>query len=250
MTRRLVGAVVLLGIALTIMAAAPSASAQVPRQTKYCGPWHQDWNVSQAGWWYFWWWRWCYNPSIQGGFYVDWAGWQWASATLPPNAAFNQLLPTVQQMTTAPMMLPASLPGEIKNVAIEQDPNENPYTTGGEQYTILFLSAMSNPNQIVMPYAHYMTFGRLTSSPTSSAPLLDPTNGLGTLYQLGEVALPDGTVATLEILESPSGANYGPFTVGTYEEKGQRYTVMMENDTPEGEMTSEILSTMVKAPSA
>jgi len=94
-----------------------------------------------------------------------------------------------------------------------------------------------------------MTLGRLTSSP-ASAPLLDPTNGLGTPYQLGEVTLPNGTVATLEVLEPPSGANYGPFTVGTYEEEGQRYTVMIENDTPEGEITRQILSTMVRVPSA
>ena len=37
----------------TIAVGPASASAQVPGQTKYCGPWHQDWNVSQAGWWYF-----------------------------------------------------------------------------------------------------------------------------------------------------------------------------------------------------
>ncbi len=52
------------------------AEAQVPGQTVHCGHWHLSWYVSPSGWWYSWWWRWCYNPSIQGGWYVDWAGWQ------------------------------------------------------------------------------------------------------------------------------------------------------------------------------
>ena len=115
----------------TIVVGPASASAQVPGQTKCCGPWHQDWSVSQAEWWYFWWWRWCYNPSILGGYYIDWAGWHWASATLPPNAAFDQLLPTLEQMTTAPIMLPASLPTRIKNVAIEKIPTRPPTQRAG-----------------------------------------------------------------------------------------------------------------------
>jgi hypothetical protein len=52
------------------------AEAQVPGQTVHCGPWRTSWYVSPSGWWYFWWYRWCHNPSIQGGWYVDWAGWQ------------------------------------------------------------------------------------------------------------------------------------------------------------------------------
>jgi len=52
------------------------AEAQDPGQTVHCGPWRVSWYVSSSGWWYSWWWRWCYNPSIEGGWYVDWAGWQ------------------------------------------------------------------------------------------------------------------------------------------------------------------------------
>ena len=170
-------------------------------------------------------------------------------ATLAPDPAFDPLLPTLQQMTTAPIMLPASLPSKIKSVAIEQDPNENPYTTGGDKYTILFLHSDQDPNQIVRPYVHYMTAGRLTASPASVSPL-DPTNGLGTPHQLENVALPDGTVADLKQLEPPSGANYGPFTIGTFEEEGERYTVMIENDSPDGDLTRQILSTMVRVPRA
>jgi hypothetical protein len=36
--------------------------------------------------------------------------------------------------------------------------------------------------------------------------------------------------------------------VGTFEKEGERYTVSIEGDTPNGDMTREILSTMVKVP--
>lgn len=166
---------------------------------------------------------------------------------LSPDPAFDPLLPTLQQMTTAPIMLPASLPPKVGSVAIEQDPNENPYTTGGDKYTVLFLYSNPDPGQIVRPYVHYMTLGRLTASPAST-PLPDPTNGLGTPQQLEDVTLPDGTVANLERLEPPQGANYGPFTMGTFEEEGYRYTVLIENDSTEGDATRHILSTMVRVP--
>lgn len=89
--RRLVVALVVLSIMATATVAGPpttdtsstrgigpaSASAQEIGGTVYCGPWHRAWYVSRSGWWYFWWWRWCYNPSILGGWYRDWAGWHW-----------------------------------------------------------------------------------------------------------------------------------------------------------------------------
>lgn len=92
MVRRLIVAVLVLSVMVamtlvgsptkssttpTIALGPAAASAQVPGRTLYCGPWHRRWYVSQSGWWYFWWWRWCYNPSIEGGWYRDWAGWHW-----------------------------------------------------------------------------------------------------------------------------------------------------------------------------
>ncbi len=145
-------------------------------------------------------------------------------------------------------MLPASLPPEIKSVGIEEQASEaDPYATEGDKYSIVLLYADTAPNQVIKPYIHYMTAGRLTASP-ASAPPADPTNGLGTPQQLEDVALPDGTVADLERLEPPQGANYGAFTVGTFEEEGYRYTVMIENDSPEGDAVQQILSTMVRVP--
>ena len=83
--RRLIVALVVLSVMAVAMVAGPatqvsgptSASAQVPGQTTYCGPWFEAWYISQSNWWYWWTYRWCYNPSIQGGWYKDWAGWQW-----------------------------------------------------------------------------------------------------------------------------------------------------------------------------
>ncbi len=92
-----------------------------------------------------------------------------------------------------------------------------------------------------------MALGRLTASP-ACALQPDPTNGLGTPLQLESVIIPDSAVAALEQLEPPQGANYGPFTVGTFEEEGERYTVLIENDTPEGDLARHILSAMVKVP--
>ena len=60
-----------------------SASAQEPGQTVSCAPWQIAWYVSESLWWYGWSWRWCYNPSIQGSWYVDWASWAWGGYAGP-----------------------------------------------------------------------------------------------------------------------------------------------------------------------
>lgn len=165
-----------------------------------------------------------------------------------PDPAFDPILPTLRRMTTAPIMLPTSLPEEIKSVGIEEKASEaDPYATEGDKYSILLLYEDTAPDQPFKPYVHYMTAGRIVAWP-ASAPAPDPTNGSGTAQRLEDVALPDGTVADLERLEPPPGANYGPFTVGTFEEEGERYTVMIEGDTPEGAATRQILSTMVRVP--
>jgi hypothetical protein len=63
----------------TMLGTALTASAQMPGQP-ICGPWQQARYVSASGWPYIYNWRWCHNPSEQGDpYYVDWAGWEWAS---------------------------------------------------------------------------------------------------------------------------------------------------------------------------
>lgn len=168
--------------------------------------------------------------------------------SLSPDPAFDHLLPTLRQMTTAPIMLPASLPRKVGGVAIEKDPDENPYNTGGDRYTILFLYSKDDAKKVTQPYVHYMTLGRLTASPVNASRLPELTNDLGKPHQLEDVTLPDGTVAKLKRLVPPRGANYGPFTVGSFEKEGWRYTVAIEGDSPDGDMSRKILSTMVKVP--
>jgi hypothetical protein len=130
-------------------------------------------------------------------------------------------------------MLPASLPSKIKSVGIEKPASKaDPYVTEGDKYTIVLLYADTAPNHVIKPYIHVSAAGQMVGKPS----------------QLGNVTLPDGTVANLKRLEPPQHANYGPFTVGTFETEGERYTVMIENDMPEGDMTRQILSTMVRVP--
>jgi hypothetical protein len=176
-----------------------------------------------------------------------------------PDPAFDPLLSTLWQMTTAPIMLPATLPPQLKSVAIGNDPNNEggPYTTSGDKYTILFLNPNAHPppdlSQIVQPYANYKVAGTLTAVPASDPPQSDPNRfsaGGATVHRLGEVALPDDTVAELSRVVPPEGANYVPFTVGIFEEEGERYTLSIEVDTPEGALARQALSTMVRVPRA
>ncbi len=90
MRRLIVILVVAAVMAATIVGGiAQAANAQQgpgpdPGQTQYCGPTQQSWYISSGGWWYFWNWKWCYNPSIQGGWFVDWRGWGWYGPADPP----------------------------------------------------------------------------------------------------------------------------------------------------------------------
>ncbi len=64
-------------MAAMMMVSALSVSSQtMPGEDVHCGPWVQDWNISE-GWWYFWWLRHCHNPSIEGGWHIEWDGWEW-----------------------------------------------------------------------------------------------------------------------------------------------------------------------------
>jgi hypothetical protein len=71
--RLLVVVMVVAVMGATMIGGASAASAQ---PITYCGPWHQDWHISASGWRYFWHWRWCHHP-FWGGWYIDWAGWEW-----------------------------------------------------------------------------------------------------------------------------------------------------------------------------
>lgn len=76
-------------------------------------------------------------------------------AAVNVDLAFDALLPTPRQMTMAPIMLPARLPEELSNVAIDS-------ATGGDEYGILFLAQPTD--DIVKDYVHAYDKGTIRST--------------------------------------------------------------------------------------
>ncbi len=93
----LIGSPLAVGGGVVQLGGVESASAQpsvpaTPGAPDYCGPYKTSWYVSSGGWWYAWVWRWCHNPSIQGGWYVDWTNWYWdgyAGPGYPPGYQYT-----------------------------------------------------------------------------------------------------------------------------------------------------------------
>jgi Tol biopolymer transport system component len=186
-------------------------------------------------------------------------------AQATPDPAFDPpLLSILQDMTAAPIMLPATIPSELKSppelrsVAVAPgDPRKDAlYTTNEDKYTIVFLSAMRDSsalkgpytNRIVQPWVHCCVPGTLTAEPASTLQE-DPSRSGAKVIDLDDVALPDGTMADLKRIEPPEGANWCPCSVGMFEEEGYRYTLRLERlDSPEGDLARQILSTMIKVP--
>ncbi len=75
----------------------------------------------------------------------------------------------------------------------------------------------------------------------------DLSAGGAEVTDLGNVTLPNGTVADLNRVEPPEGTNAVPFTYGTFEEGSHRYTLRLEIDSPTGSLARTTLSTMVHA---
>ena len=74
-----------------------SASAQVPGQPT-CEDWQTAWYVSSGLWWYAWVWRWCYNPSLEDPWYVDWVNWYWGDyAGSDYSPGYQYSVPYIQQ---------------------------------------------------------------------------------------------------------------------------------------------------------
>ena len=92
MVRRLVLALTVVAAMMGVLAAGPTSTlsgphgvvgpqdaAAQPGAPTYCGDYKTAYYVSSGGYWYAWVFRWCYNPSIQGGWYIDWVNWYWGS---------------------------------------------------------------------------------------------------------------------------------------------------------------------------
>jgi hypothetical protein len=155
----------------------------------------------------------------------------------PPDPAFDWLLPTLKEMTTAPIMLPTTLPPQLRTVVIGDD-------TQGDQYSILFLNPRADTTRMVQPIVNATVRGVLRAEPVDTNSPLDP----GTspfVDPLGNVTLPDGNVARLWWIERPGG-NAGPASIGTFEVEGERYNLEIRVDSLDGAFARQILSTMVR----
>lgn len=153
----------------------------------------------------------------------------------PADPAFDPLLPTLRQSTTAPIMLPADLPEELNNVAIDADQS-------GDRYGIL--SLYEPTGNVVESYVHANDAGTLAAAP-------EPPDTASEYFEATSeetVELPDGTEATLKYMEPKEGVivNQGPFWEGAFEKEGYTYTLRVPLEDPSGEIARRALSSMVE----
>ncbi len=156
------------------------------------------------------------------------------SPDAPPDPAFDLPLQALVNRTEAPIMLPADLPNELENVAIDAD-------LEGDRYGILFKT--TPPDELVEPFVRYNTVATLTGVPQSEHEPSDLFEATSTQ----DVELPDGTEARLRYME-PVGepGNYGPYWEGTFDKGGYAYTLSVFLGRNGEEIAEQALSTMVE----
>ncbi len=155
------------------------------------------------------------------------------SPDAPPDPAFALPLRALGNKTDAPIMLPAKLPDELKNVAVDAD-------LEGDSYGILFLAAP--PDNLEESFANYKTVAMLRAVPESES---QPDQGYSTT-STESVGLPDGTKATLRYMEPVSElTNLLPKWEGAFDKDGYTYTLSTELGQNGKEIVEQALSTMV-----
>jgi hypothetical protein len=153
------------------------------------------------------------------------------------DSAFDPLLPTLRQTTNAPIMLPADLPEELQNVAVDAD-------RGGDGYGVLSLYRPTG--NVVEGYVHANDVGTLVAAPDSPYEASD----LFEATKEEAVELPDGTESNLRYMEPKEGVlvNQGPFWEGSFEREGHHYVLRVLLDDPSGDIARRALSSMVEVP--
>jgi hypothetical protein len=124
-------------------------------------------------------------------------------------------------------MLPAELPEELRNVAVDTD-------LSGDHYGILFLNRATGNK--VERHVHANDAGTLTASSESGETLeyFEAT-------RKETVKLPDGTEAKLRYMEpTMEGGSYGPFWEGSFEKQGYTYTLSVPLAEPSGDEASAV----------
>ncbi len=150
-----------------------------------------------------------------------------------PDPAFDPIYPTLRQTTTAPIVLPAELPEELRNVAVDAD-------RGGDEYGVLFLYRPTA--NVTESYVHANDVGTLTAAPAPGVEASQYFDATST----ETVELADGTEASLRYMEpNIEGGNQGPFWEGKFDKDGYTYTLRIPLNDPSGEIARRVLSSMV-----
>ena len=152
-------------------------------------------------------------PEATSGVTEDPEGAATVSPDSPPDPAFDRILPTLREATSAPIMLPAELPDELRNVAVDAD-------ASGDGYGVLFLAEPTG--NVLEHYVRANDAGTLTASPEQEEKASEYFEATG----VETVKLPDGTEATLRYMEPVTeGGNYGPHWEGEFERYGNTHTL-------------------------
>lgn len=166
------------------------------------------------------------------------------SPDTPPDPAFDELLPTLKQMTDAPIMLPADLPEGLQYVAVDSG-------TSGDEYAVFFLNEEAENGEVTQQFGGAFVRGEISVEPSGPGPQFPDYGSNMSMTPLGTVSLPDGPQATVNYYDPETNV---PFTVGGFvsqdETSGQNYLylVTVERDTQQGDLIKQVLTSMVSVP--
>ncbi len=156
------------------------------------------------------------------------------SPDAPPDPAFALPLQALEPRTEAPIMLPAELPDELKNVGIQEN-------LEGDRYGIVFLS--TPPEDLVGAWPMAKIRGSLEAVPASE---YEPDQRFEAT-STEDVELPDGTEAKLRHMQPVlRTAMYGSRWEGTFDKGGYTYTLSILVGQKGYVSTKQALSTMVE----
>lgn len=157
-----------------------------------------------------------------------------------PHPAFDSLLPTLAEMTSAPIMVPSDLPAQFQDVAIDE-------TTEGGEYSILFLDDQAESGEIVQPFVDAWVDGTLEAAPVVEGEPELPDYGPDFELTSGQaMTFVDGAVGAYNCYEPSSGTG-GPLCVGAYTLNDYRYRLTLEGPTPPEEEIEQMLVSMAPA---
>ncbi|HKH12711.1 MAG TPA: hypothetical protein VKA73_16340 [Rubrobacter sp.] len=160
------------------------------------------------------------------------------SAESPPDSAFELLLPTLEERTTAPVWLPARLPNGLKNVAVDGGATGDG-TVPVEGWGLAFL--LTPPDEVIGEWPRAQVVGTLRAAP-------EPVeNEYFEATSEEAVELPDGTQATLRrMVPVEEGGTQGPYWEGTFEKDGYHFALTVTSEALSGEDARQALSSMVE----